>query len=255
MSENHLSFCLGGEVTVEKLSDAFARFSQVLDALAESHNANIDWLVTGLEHGSATVIARAVPLDDEAERQIPAMHEDYTDAAVCVQEGNIDHTFSLHRRMHELLALADDDHPIKVESNDKRVVVDTAVAPFIPSLPQGWEDHVTTLGTVRGRVETLSRRNALSFSLYELTTDVAVRCFMDLDLEDKMRSVWGNIADVTGTVRRDTRTNRPLWIRNVTRVEPVDEGDPDGYLKARGVINTKEPAEVLVRRMRDEDCH
>ncbi len=111
----------------------------------------------------------------------------------------------------------------------------------------------TSLGTVRGRVETLSRRRGLTFRLYELTTDSAVVCYMDPDLEDTMRGVWGHIADVTGTVLRDPKTDRPLWIRRVTDVDPVDEGDPDGYLRARGAAHTSEPAEVLVRRMRDED--
>ena len=65
-----------------------------------------------------------------------------------------------------------------------------------------------------------------------------------------MRDVWGHIADVTGTVRRDARTDRPVWIRRVTQVDPVGEGDPEGYLRARGALQSMELAEVLVRRMR-----
>lgn len=240
-------------MTIERLSEAFARFAQVLDALEESHSARVDWLLAGLEHGSATVAARAVPLDDDAENRIRAMCIDYTDAATRVLAGKADRDFPLHRQMHELLVLADDSHPIAIESDSNQVVVDMAIAPLVPSPVQAWEDDVTSLGTVRGRVETLSRRRALSFSLYELTTDAAVKCFMDSDLEDTMRGVWGQIADVTGTIRRDANSDKPLWIRRITKVDPVDEGDPDGYLRARGALASKEPAEVLVRRMRDED--
>lgn len=34
-----------------------------------------------------------------------------------------------------------------------------------------------------------------------------------------------------------------------------DDGDPDGYLKARGAIRGGEPAEVTIRRTRGDDEH
>ena len=252
MGEDCVKIHVGGELPVDKLSEVFARFSQVLDALSESHSADVRWVIAGLDYGSASALARAVPRDDEAQRRIPAMCDDYTDAARRVQDGNADRTFLLHRQMRELLVLADDAHPIVVESGRQRVVVEASVAPLALPAADGWEQDATSLGTVRGRVETLSRRKALSFSLYELTTDTPVRCFVVPGLEDTMRDVWGHIADVTGTVRRGAGTDRPLWIRRVTKVDRVDAGNPKGYLRARGAIRTDEPAEVLVRRMRDD---
>ena len=50
------------------------------------------------------------------------------------------------------------------------------------------------------------------------------------------------------------------WLRIVTddataaTTAQAGEGDPDGYLRARGALQSTEPAEVLVRRMRDEGC-
>ena len=76
---------------------------------------------------------------------------------------------------------------------------------------------------------------------------------MDPEDEETMRNVWGQVADVTGTVRRDAKTDRPVWIRRVTTVEPVDPGDPNGYLRARGALRIPQPAEELVRQMRDAD--
>ncbi len=139
-----------------------------------------------------------------------------------------------------------------IESDGRQVVVEASVAALTLPAAERLQQDVASFGTVRGRVETLSRRKALSFNLYELTTDTAVTCYTGPDLEDKMRDVWGHIADVTGTVRREAKTDRPLWIRQVTRVDPVDEGDPDGYLRARGALKGNEPAELLVRRMRDD---
>ena len=252
MSEDHVRFHFGGELTIGQLSDAFACFSQVLDSLRESHSADVRWVLTGLDHGSVAAVARAVPLDDDALRRVPAMCDNYIDAAQRVQNGDADRAFPLHRHMHDLLALADETHPVTIQTDGRKVVVEASVAPLVHSVVGQPAEDPMSLGTVRGRVETLSRRKGLRFNLYELTTDAAVTCYMDRDFEGKMRGVWGHVADVTGTVRRDARTDRPVWIRRVTSVEPVEEGDPEGYRGARGVLKSSEPAEVLVRRMRDE---
>ena len=253
MMENHVKFHLGGEVTIEQFSDACARFSHVLAALSLSHSAEVRWVLAGLDYGSAAAMARAVPLDDEASQRIPVMYDNYIDAAQRVQEGSLDRAFPLDREMHDLMALADENHPITIQTDSKQVVVRAPIPSLTLTAAEEPNEDMKSLGTVRGRVETLSRRRGLTFRLYELTTDSAVVCYMDPNLEDTMRGVWGHIADVTGTVLRDAKTDKPLWIRRVTNVDPVDEGDPSGYLRARGAVHASEPAEVLVRRMRDED--
>lgn len=251
--EDHVKFHLGGEVTIDQLSDALVRFSQVLDALRLSHGAEVRWMLTGLDYGSAGATAQAVPLDDEAAERIPVMYNSCIDAAQRVRDGGLDRALPLHREMHGLMALANESHPIAIQTDSKQVVVKAPIPSLTLTAAEEPDVEVRSLGTVRGRVETLSRRRGLTFRLYELTTDSAVVCHIDSDLEDTMRGVWGHIADVTGTVLRDPRTDRPLWIRRVTNVDPVDEGDPSGYLRARGAVHTSEPAEVLVRRMRDAD--
>ena len=180
------------------------------------------------------------------------MYDSYVDAAQHVQNGRADRALPLHREMHGLMALADEDHPITIQTEGKQVVVKAPIPSLTLIAAEAPDEDVRSLGTVRGRVETLSRRRGLTFRLYELTTDSAVVCYMDPDLEDTMRDVWGQIADVTGTVLRDARTDKPLWIRRVTSVDPVDEGDPMGYLSARGAVQISDPSEVLVRRLRDE---
>ena len=249
MSSDHVGFHLGGEVTIERISDAFIRFHRVLDALGKSNSTEVRWVLAGLDYGSVSATAQAVPLTEEAQVQIAAMLDHYIDAALRVHNGKANPDTPLHRRMHKLMSLADDARPITVRANTKRVV---AAAPLAP-LSIASEENPISLGTVRGRVETLSRRQGFSFKLYELFTNAAVTCYWDSDHEEAMRNVWGRIADVTGTVRRDAKTDRPQTIRQVTNVEPIEEGDPAGYRRARGAIRISEPAEVLVRRMRDDD--
>ena len=62
----------------------------------------------------------------------------------------------------------------------------------------------------------------------------------------------GQAADTTSTAKRGPATDRPRPVRARPSVELDDEGDPDGYLRARGALQTTEPAEILVRRLRDD---
>ena len=248
MSEDSLTFRIEGELTIDKLSDAFVRFSRVLDALGESHDANVRWVLAGLDYGSAAATAQAVPLDSDAKRRIPAICDDYIRAARQVAGGDSDPAHPYLRLVRELTEVADENNRITFETTADKVVF---IAPASIPADEVQGETTRSLGTVRGRVETLSHRSSLRFSLYELATDRAVLCHFDPDLEDKMRTVWGHIADVSGTVTRDAATGRPLNIRNVTQVEVLDEGDPVGYLQARGAFHSREPAELALRRIRN----
>ena len=112
-------------------------------------------------------------------------------------------------------------------------------------------DGRESLGTVRGRVEMRPARQEPQFTLCELVDGTAVMCYPTSDTEAALRDARGRIADVTGTVKRDPATDQPRSIRDITSVHLVEEGTRTAYLAARGVLRTREPAEVLVRRMRD----
>ena len=112
-------------------------------------------------------------------------------------------------------------------------------------------DGRESLGTVRGRVEMHAGRRGPQFALSELVDDTAVMCYPTSDTEEALRSAWGRVADVTGTVRRDPATDQPRTIRDITSIHLVEEGTRTAYRSARGVLRTREPAGVLVRRMRD----
>ena len=49
----------------------------------------------------------------------------------------------------------------------------------------------------------------------------------------------------------DADSGRPLAVRRVTSVDAVDEGDTMGFLGARGAVRGIEPAESVIRRIRD----
>lgn len=248
MSEGFVKFRLDGEVTIGKLSEACLRFTRVLQALDEGHDAKVRWVLAGLDHGSAAVTARADPLDQQAEKLIPMMCEDLLQAASHVAQGNVLSDHPVSARVFELAQVADENSQVVLETASKQVAFTTdlrsATADRQPKI-------TTSRGTVRGRVETLSHRKGLRFYLYELAGDKRVQCHPDPGFEDTMRRVWGGIADVTGTITRDAATGQPTSIRDVTAVDTIEEGDPLGYLQARGALRLREPAEQAIRRVRD----
>ena len=252
MENDLVTFRLDGEVTVGKLSVAFARFSTVLDTLLEDREANVRWVLVGLDFGSAAATARAVPLDAAAAGLVQTLCDDYLEEARQVARGDTGSDRPLMRAVRDLTAVADDSNPVVFENADDEIIfLAPASTPAEPGANVRGVQTTKSLGAVRGRVEMLSQRNALRFSIYDLVNDRAVSCYPHPDHKDIMREAWGLIADVSGTVTRDAKSGRPLAIRRVTRVNLVDEGDPDGYLRARGALRTTEPAEQVVRRLRD----
>jgi hypothetical protein len=174
----------------------------------------------------------------------------YLDVARQLAAGRSSGNLGLDTAFRALTTVADSANPIIFETSEDDVVF-TAPTPSQPST-QSDRQPTKSLATVRGRVETLSHRKGLRFSLYELAHDRPVSCYLEPDHETLMRDAWGRIADVTGQVTRDAITGRPISIRWVTRVDVVtDEGDPTGFLRARGALRLAEPSEVVIRRMRD----
>jgi hypothetical protein len=112
------------------------------------------------------------------------------------------------------------------------------------------------LGTVRGRVQTVSNRNTLRFTLYDLLTDRAVSCYVPTGQEELLRDVWGRRAEVEGLVSRDPLSGRPVSVRQVRSVRLLPEAQPQAWRRSRGAVPRRagEPrAEERIRRMRDAE--
>lgn len=243
-----MTFRLDGELTIDKVSDAFVRFRAVLEALEQDQDAQVRWVLAGLDYGSAGITARAEALDEESIPKIPAMTERFLSAGRQISRGETDPGRPLLRLVRNLTDVADETNRVILETADDDVIF---TAPVTVGTTSATAQTTKSLGTVRGRVETLSHRKGLRFTLYELATDQRVSCYLQSDDEDDMRDAWGHIADVTGQITRDAETGRPIAVRHVTNVQVVNEGETMGFLRARGAIRGSEPAERVIRRVRD----
>lgn len=249
MAADSVTFRLEGEVTIAMLSAAITRFSNALDGLQVGRIADVRWVLSDLDYGSAIVTAQAIPRDETFADRVPSLVEDFMDAARAVQTGFYDRSQPLLRLVRELTDVAGESNRVVIESAEDDVVFIAPVISIEDHDPRRQPQTTTSLGSVRGRVETLSHRKQLMFTVYELATDRPVKCYLQSGSEERMRDAWGRVADVTGVVVRID--GRPLAVRRVSDVEVVDEGGPNDYRQARGVAEGREPSESIIRRIRD----
>ncbi len=184
MAGDSVTFRLDGELTIDKLADAFTRFRSVLQALEEDQAAHVRWVLAGLDFGSAAITARAEPLDDDAVAKISKMTELYLAAGRQVASGEGEGGRPLLRVVRDLTEVADEQNRVILETADDEVIF---IAPIPHARATASPKTSKSLGTVRGRVETLSHRGGFRFTLYDLASDHPLSCYLQADHEDMMR--------------------------------------------------------------------
>jgi hypothetical protein len=119
------------------------------------------------------------------------------------------------------------------------------------------EEAVVTYGAVEGRIQSMTNRRGLRFTLYDLADDHAVSCYLREDCEDTMRHGWGKMAVVEGLVRRDPQSGRITTVREIqpNGIQLVEPGERDSWREAIGCAPATEGGilpEEAVRRGRDQ---
>jgi hypothetical protein len=93
-------------------------------------------------------------------------------------------------------------------------------------------------------------RGQLRFTLWDDIFDKGVSCFLDEGQEEKMRSVWGKPAIISGRIGRQPDTGLPVSVRDISDIQVIPEIDPGSYRNLRGAIPWKEgqkrPEEIIM---------
>jgi hypothetical protein len=261
MAQDTVTVVLSGEVSLDNFAEAIVHWKGLIDSLADEvlRGKPVRWVVSHLEAGSAIATVRGIPQGDaapddvervtravlrvgqalESNEPIPFSQRVRTEAQalVSVLNGEID---SIR------FETAEADATITSTSWPKAVAAEPAVEPI------GW--HGTAYGAVEGRVQTLTNRGSLRFTLYDTLHDRAVSCYLVERQQEIMRGSWGKRAVVEGWVTREPATGRPVTVRQVSAVTILPEEDPSAFQQARGALtgtgNTELP-EITIRRLRD----
>lgn len=244
------------ELTMERFAVAIRRFVDLLAALNREigEGANIEWILTDLSYGSAIATAQA-KLENEDQRPIAdRITDSYVEVGNALRSAEpIPFSQRVEQRALRIRDLLDSDiETITFETFATEVVIERQP----PSRPLPEEAWGYAYGAVTGRVQALSNRGSLRFTLYDRLSDRAVSCYMEPGHEDQMRDIWGRMATVEGWVRRDRKTGRPLTARKIRSISPLGEPERGAYRAARGAV-PRAPneirAEEAIRRLRDAE--
>ncbi len=253
MTDNTLTIALEGDVLLPQFVETMLHFRNLVDLLSReiAPDAGIEWLIEDLQAGSA--MATVVGLADEPEPIVRVVNG-YSRIGDALQRG-VPMPFSDSVR-REAIAITKAIHTkvtaVRFETADTDNIVYGEFAPAAKNMrvPR------TSFGAVSGRVQSLTSRGKLKFTLYDAILDKPVNCYLNDGQEDLMREIWGQQVIVVGRVTREPDKGRAVNVRNITSVEHVKPIRPDSFRAARGILSWMpgdETAEVSVRRLRDAE--
>jgi hypothetical protein len=244
----------GDDIRIETYAQAIEHFSLLMAELSRAAGAKgLRWEVSTLEAGSATTQVKAAPNGFKPE-QVDEVVRSYLQVGKALSE-SIVIPFSDEVQKHavaiaEVLEQETDVEAILFETPEDQALVSRAIdEPEAPTPKQPSQ----ALGAVTGQIQTLSSRNALTFTLYDRLHDRAVRCYLREGQESMVEGAWQSNATVIGLVTRDADSGRPVNVRQIESVE-ILPNVPDAWQEARGALRTKSdtpPPEVRIREMRD----
>lgn len=250
-----VTLALEGTVSLSDYSAAVSRFAALLTALAaESQAENVAWEIEALEYSSAITTARGVSRNGGEAGQVDRVVRAYLEVGEALEQGT---TIPYSPRVgREARAIAEVLKGSQVEAIRFETAEDEAIVRegAVMSRPSAVSARQGAYGSVTGRIQTLTSRNALRFTVYDHIYDRAVSCYLVEGRESMMRQMWDRVATVEGWITRDPETGRPLTVRRVSNVTPLAEGEPEDYMKARGALpfsNGDERPENVIRRLRD----
>lgn len=253
MTETTLVLALEGELTLEQFANAVEHFRKLLSNLAQevAADAEIQWDLEDLQYGSAIMAVAG-----RAEREEPVIRvvNAFEDVAESLQQ----HTpirFSRHVA-HEAEALTR-----LIDQNVKSLRLGTShkeaiIYGLFDAKKLASAKPLESFGTVKGRVQAISNRNKLRFTVYDAVFDRPISCYVSDDQKHVLTDIWDKVVMVSGRVTRQPDSGQPVSVRSITAIDYVPVIAPGSYKKARGVFarfEDAEPAEVTIRRLRDAE--
>lgn len=259
--ENTLTLALQGDVSLDDLASALAGFRDLVNSLTEEVDpaCSVRWLIENLETGSAIATARGdVSREDDRPKVVEVIRRYEHVGQALEARGPFPFSTRIAQSAQQILRVIEGGRVRAVRfetaAEDHEVSADSARADVLAPPATGAKKLQPALGAVRGRVQSISNRGGLRFTLYDLIEDRAVSCYLEPGQDEGMRDAWGKCAVVEGLVRRDAATGRATVVRRA-RVTTLPEAHPRGFREAIGAAPPVRPGgmspEEAVRKTRD----
>lgn len=255
MHDTTLEFALEGEVTLEQFSGAVSHFYELLRQLAQAvaPDTPVQWDLEDLQYGSAVV---AVSGRADSKEPILRIVSGFEDVGLALQRHEpIAFPPRVSREAIALINLIGDGDSIRsVRLATARTEV--IIYGVFDAQKIGSAKPLVSFGTVKGRVQSISSRRSLRFTIYDAVFDKSVSCYIQEDQRDILTDIWDKVVFVSGRVTRQPDSGQPVSIREITSIDFVPTVEPGNYRKARGILAghlEPERAEITIRRLRDAE--
>lgn len=245
-----ITLVMDGKPTLALFATGVRHFHDLVTALTaeQARAGQVEWALDDLQYSSAVITAKGVGPSEMVARTVRRYEEVARDLAT---DRALEFTGKTRAAVEGLLGVLDTVVPDLVfqTSEEEYIVRPAAEGAEEPATRSGVP--ISSLGTVEGRVQAMSNRKSLRFTLYDVLWDRAVSCYLTQEQADAMADLWDQYVVVEGTVNRDPLSGRPTSVRDIVSVERTERGDPDAYLRARGAApappGADKPEEVLRR--------
>jgi hypothetical protein len=262
MANDSLTLVLNGEVSLTTYVQALQGLKELIDSLQSEiqPEAKIDWLVDDLEKGSAIATFRGDAVKGKDRKVVEKVVLGFEDVGRWLQNGTqLKHSEHVAKAAQKIVSVI--EGPIQsvrfvtealdadVYKKSGKLGVVTVNQPITPLISR------VSHGSVRGKVQTISNRNGLRFTLYDAYDDRPILCFIAPGNEDVMKNAWGKLAIVEGMIRRDATSGKPTTIREIRNVVVLKQSG--SYRDAIGAAPRRKrdllSPEQAIRRMRDAE--
>ena len=249
MAKNTITLALNGEPTIHQFATAVSNLETLVQRLSKELNAEgIQWIIHDLQISSAIATIRG---ESDVLQQVERIVNAYGDVGKALEAGRTpEFSEPVVKAARAITGILDKQVPsIRFETAD----VDTVVyGSNVAAISQ--KGIIKTFGAIEGRVQTLTNRKGLRFTLFDVLQDRAVSCYLAEGQEEMIREVWGKRAIIEGEISRDRLSSRPITIRKITSVRLLPEVLQGNYLRARGIAPIREGGampEIIIRQLRD----
>ena len=208
---------LGERVPFAAYVTAMAHFRGLIDTLSAELAARtpIEWVVEDLTRSSAITTIRGEATSPEGRESVERVITAYDSLAATLQRGDLTgYSPKIVREVAGLTEILNGNvEAIVFQSALRETIIRKREAPGIGE----WQPAlaVEAYGAIEGRVQTLTSRGALRFTLYDTLHDRAVSCYVAADGDSLLRDIWGKRVLVEGWVSREGKSGRPLAVRQI----------------------------------------
>lgn len=257
MRKNTATIALNGDVSLDDFAIAVGAFSKLMKSLSGqvAKSAKVEWIVESLEISSAIATVRGVSTTDPDDfDSIEDVIEAYERVGRAAQSRRtIPFGPNVRKPVSDLAALLNGQiTSLRFETEEFDAEI---FSPSIRGAANTTESDVTQ-GAAQGRVQSMSSRGGLRFTIYDSIDDHAISCYLSPGCEDQMRNAWGRLAIVEGLIRRNPITGLISTVRDIGPhgIVVLEESNPNGWREAVGCAPARTgsiSAEDAIRRMRD----